>query len=123
MRVLATEVIDGVDREVRYVPENGSTVWLRVLDADGEVVSDVDTNDPAPPVEVFVDPDAVAQVLAVLAALTPEQLQRVVTLGVAVTEPAAVETLEQAVADGDAVTGVAVVADAAAAAQAAVEGE
>lgn len=55
MRVLATEVIDGVDREVRYVPENGSTVWLRVLDADGEVVSDVDTGEAAPEPEPVAD--------------------------------------------------------------------
>lgn len=62
------------------------------------------------------------EALAVLGSLTREQLQRVVTLGVLVTEPDAVEMLVAAVApDGQLADGVAVVAEAAAAAQAAVE--
>jgi hypothetical protein len=66
--------------------------------------------------------DNSAQVLAVLGQLTADQLQRVVTLGVAITEPAAVDALVAAVADNDAVSGVAVVAEAAATAHDAAEG-
>ena len=56
--------------------------------------------------------------LELLAAMPPEQLRRVLELGVALTEPAAVETLTAAVAADDPTTGVAVVAQAAEAAAA-----
>lgn len=56
--------------------------------------------------------------LAVLATFPPEQLQRVLALGVLLTEETAVSTLETAVAEADPVQGVAVVAEAAASAAA-----
>lgn len=77
------------------------------------------TTDPPTVTEVaglpIPEPD-LGSVLSVLASIPPEQLQRVLSLGVLLTEPEAVTTLEAAVTDGDPVQGITVVAEAAAAA-------
>ena len=69
--------------------------------------------EPEPPA---VDP--LAAVVALLAQVTPDQLARVLALGVAVTEPESVDRLTTAVETGELADGVAVVAEAASTAQA-----
>jgi len=56
--------------------------------------------------------------MALLAQVTPDQLARVLALGVAVTEPESVDRLTTAVETGELADGVAVVAEAASTAQA-----
>jgi hypothetical protein len=72
MRVLATDIdIDGQETAVRYVPDGDTTIWERILDA-GQVVSDTDTGQPAPPVETFADP--LEDIAAELPAATLEEV-------------------------------------------------
>lgn len=66
--------------------------------------------------------DPLAAVMELLAQVTPDQLARVLALGVAVTEPESVDRLTTAVETGDLADGVAVVAEAAVTAQVSVEG-
>ena len=73
--------------------------------------------DPEPPAD-----DPLAAVTALLAQVTPDQLARVLALGVAVTEPESVARLATAVETGDLTDGIAVVAEAAVTAQVSVEG-
>lgn len=68
--------------------------------------------EPEPPAD-----DPLAAVVALLAQVTPDQLARVLALGVAVTEPESVDRLTTAVETGDLADGVAVVAEAAVTAQ------
>ena len=74
--------------------------------------------DPEPPAD-----DPLAAITALLAQVTPDQLARVLALGVAVTAPDSVDRLTTAVETGDLTDGMAVVAEAASTAQASVEGE
>lgn len=64
--------------------------------------------------------DPLAAITALLAQVTPDQLARVLALGVAVTEPESVDRLTTAVETGELADGVAVVAEAAVTAQASV---
>ena len=68
------------------------------------------------------DPGLIPILRALLAQVTPDQLARVLALGVAVTEPDSVARLTTAVETGDLTDGVAVVAEAAVTAQVSVEG-
>ena len=61
--------------------------------------------------------DPLAAITALLAQVTPDQLARVLALGVAVTEPDSVDRLTTAVETGELADGVAVVAEAAVTAQ------
>lgn len=67
--------------------------------------------------------DPLAAITALLAQVTPDQLARVLALGVAVTEPESVDRLTTAVETGDLADGVAVVAEAAVTAQVSVEAQ
>ena len=92
-------------------------------DIDGNVtgtehLSDLPIIEPEPLAD-----DPLAAVMALLAQVTPDQLARVLALGVAVTEPDSVDRLTTAVETGDLTDGMAVVAEAASTAQASVEGE
>ena len=82
-----------------------------------EHLSDLPIPEPAPA------DGPLAAVVALLAQVTPDQLARVLALGVAVTEPDSVDRLTTAVETGDLTDGMAVVAEAASTAQASVEGE
>lgn len=68
------------------------------------------------------DPGLIPILRALLAQVTPDQLARVLALGVAVTEPDSVARLTTAVETGDLIDGMAVVAEAAVTAQVSVEG-
>ena len=72
--------------------------------------------EPEPPAD-----DPLAAIAALLAQVTPDQLARVLALGVAVTEPDSVDRLTTAVETGELADGVAVVAEAASTAHAITE--
>jgi hypothetical protein len=57
------------------------------------------------------EPDPLEQALAVLGELTPDELRKVVALGVLFTQPAAVTALQGAVTAADPMAGVEVVTD------------
>ena len=104
--VLAAEIIDngdGTGTRTTYRPD-GTVDTVEQL-----------TGLPIPEPEPADDP--LAAITALLAQVTPDQLARVLALGVAVTEPDSVDRLTTAVETGDLADGVAVVAEAAVTAQ------
>ena len=99
--VLVAEIIDhgdGTGTRTTYSPD-GTVDTV-------EHLTGLPIPDPEPPVD-----DPLAAVTALLAQVTPDQLARVLALGVAVTEPESVDRLTTAVETGDLADGVAVVAD------------
>ena len=111
--VLVAEIIDhgdGTGTRTTYRPD-GTVDTV-------EQLTGLPIPEPEPPA---VDP--LAAVVALLAQVTPDQLARVLALGVAVTAPDSVDRLTTAVETGDLTDGMAVVAEAAVTAQVYVEGE
>ena len=113
---------------VKTLPD-GTTAWGDRIDGPDFTLTDesdipvdgwrwVPNYNPEPPAD-----DPLAAVVALLAQVTPDQLARVLALGVAVTEPDSVDRLTTAVETGDLTDGMAVVAEAAVTAQVSVEGE
>ncbi len=106
--VLVAEIIDhgdGTGTRTTYRPD-GTVDTV-------EHLTGLPIPDPEPPAD-----DPLAAVMALLAQVTPDQLARVLALGVAVTEPDSVARLTTAVETGDLIDGMAVVAEAASTAQA-----
>ena len=103
---------------VETVEDNGDGTGLCTFyDSEGNVtgteqLTGLPIPEPDPPAD-----DPLAAVTALLAQVTPDQLARVLALGVAVTEPESVDRLTTAVETGDLADGVAVVAEAAVTAQ------
>ena len=107
---------------VKTFPD-GTTAWGDRIDGPDFTLTDesdipvdgwrwVPNYNPDPPAD-----DPLAAVVALLAQVTPDQLARVLALGVAVTEPDSVDRLTTAVETGDLTDGMAVVAEAAVTAQ------
>ncbi len=104
--VLVAEIIDhgdGTGTRTTYRPD-GTTATV-------EQLTDLPIIEPEPAA------DPLAAITALLAQVTPDQLARVLALGVAVTEPDSVARLTTAVETGDLTDGMAVVAEAAVTAQ------
>lgn len=104
--VLVAEIIDhgdGTGTRTTYRPD-GTVDTVEQL-----------TGLPIPEPEAADDP--LAAITALLTQVTPDQLARVLALGVAVTEPDSIARLTTAVETGDLTDGMAVVAEAAVTAQ------
>ena len=111
--VLVAEIIDhgdGTGTRTTYRPD-GTVDTV-------EQLTGLPIPEPEPPAD-----DPLAAITALLAQVTPDQLARVLALGVAVTEPDSVARLTTAVETGDLADGIAVVAEAAVTAQVSVEGK
>ena len=110
-------------RLAEQIVDNGDGTGTRTTYRPDGTVDTVEqlTGLPIPEPEAADDP--LAAITALLAQVTPDQLARVLALGVAVTEPDSVDRLTTAVETGDLTDGMAVVAEAAVTAQVSVEGE
>ena len=105
--------MERLDINGRWTSDDGVT-WVLVEPSETWLASiPAESVDPEPPAD-----DPLAAVVALLAQVTPDQLARVLALGVAVTEPESVDRLTTAVETGELADGVAVVAEAASTAQA-----
>jgi len=105
---------------------NGTTAWGDRIDGPDFTLTDesdipVDGWRWVPNYDPETADDPLAAVVALLAQVTPDQLARVLALGVAVTEPDSVARLTTAVETGELADGVAVVAEAASTAHAITE--
>ena len=110
---------------VKTFPD-GTTVWGDRIDGPDFTLTDesdipVDGWRWVPNYNPETADDPLAAVTALLAQVTPDQLARVLALGVAVTEPDSVARLTTAVETGELADGVAVVAEAASTAHAITE--
>ena len=120
-----TDINDNTDASTgirTVVADNGDGTGTRTTYRPDGTVDTVEqlTGLPIPEPEPADDP--LAAITALLAQVTPDQLARVLALGVAVTEPDSVDRLTTAVETGDLADGIAVVAEAAVTAQVSVEG-
>lgn len=114
--MVTSEYFDGV--LVAEIIDHGDGTGTRTTYRPDGTVDTVEhlTGLPIPEPEPPAD-DPLAAVVALLAQVTPDQLARVLALGVAVTEPDSVDRLTTAVETGELADGVAVVAEAAVTAQ------
>ena len=105
-------------RLAEQIVDNGDGTGTRTTYRPDGTVDTVEqlTGLPIPEPEPPAD-DPLAAVIALLAQVTPDQLARVLALGVAVTAPDSVDRLTTAVETGDLTDGMAVVAEAAVTAQ------
>ena len=104
-------------RLIEQTVDNGDGTGTRTTYRPDGTVDTVEqlTGLPIPEPEAADDP--LAAITALLTQVTPDQLARVLALGVAVTEPDSVDRLTTAVETGDLTDGMAVVAEAAVTAQ------
>jgi len=99
-------MIERTDIDGRWESPDNGTTWLLV--APSQTWLDARAADP--------DPEPIPSTLDLLAQMPVDELRRVLELGVAITEPEAVDALTAAVTEDDPTSGVAVVAQAAEAA-------
>ena len=104
-------------RLAEQIVDNGDGTGTRTTYRPDGTVDTVEqlTGLPIPEPEAADDP--LAAITALLTQVTPDQLARVLALGVAVTEPDSIARLTTAVETGDLTDGMAVVAEAAVTAQ------
>jgi len=109
-------------RLVERTIDHGDGTGTRTTYRPDGTVDTVEQLTDLPIIEPEPAADPLAAITALLAQVTPEQLARVLALGVTITEPDSVARLTTAVETGDLTDGVAVVAEAAVTAQVSVEG-